>query len=730
MMTRSTIESRFTELVDGSLSERERVSLENEIAADPVLAQSFAVFKTIVATEKALAQELAEPDSSLEAKVVEQISASKVRRENFGFVVGGYMVLKKVVRIAFTFIGSSAAGLVLLLALILVAAWFLNPNNEQLVNAGLTVLEGSVGAILMLLAGCIALATVATGRSRAAVAFATMACVLCVLRSSMETYFSDAVISDGSFDPRKSDGLKKSEGSRSNRASGIQGFYNDVRVELFGQSAIGGMAFPDEQAREGMSTPRNRETYAAFELSKRFVVSDSAVSTFSIDVDTASYSNARRFLSLGQLPPKDAVRIEEFINYFTYNYPSQRENPFSLSYEIAPSPLNEGRYLLSLGIKARAPLKERRPWNLVFLVDVSGSMNEPNKLPLVQSSLSVVLDSMRPDDRIALVTYAGTSQVLLDSTAGSEKEKIRAAIQGLSAGGGTYGEGGIRAAYDVAAKNMIKGGVNRVILATDGDFNVGISSREELISLIEKKREGGVALTTLGYGTGNIRDDVMEQLADKGNGNYFYIDSFREARRVFSTKLASTVEVVAKDVKLQVEFNPATVYEYRLIGYNNRTLKKEDFNDDTVDAGEIGPEHTVTALYEIVLADSPLARKLESESRYAPRKEPRVTAQGSEHQQELGFLKIRFKQPGGAESELLEFPLERSLVKDSFGVASDDFRWAAAVSGFAELLQGSAYAKGYDYATVGRIAAEALGEDTDGARREFVELVKAAESVR
>jgi Ca-activated chloride channel family protein len=728
MMKRSSIENRFTELVDGSLSEGERLNLEKEIAADPALAQSFAVFKAIVATERVVAQEFAEPHSSLEVKVMERISEHGVRRESSGFAVGVYMALKKVARIIFTIIGSSAAGLVLLVALTVIAGLLFIPDEESVLNSALTVLEGSLGAILMLLAGCIALVTVATRRSRAALAFATMACALFCLRNLQTVYFNDVDIKAGI--PVTPPEGKVAEGSHKPGQSGIQTTYNDVRIAPFGQSIIGGLALPEEQTMEGVFAPVDQETYSAVELAKRIVASDSAVSTFSIDVDTASYSNARRFLSLGQLPPKEAVRIEEFINYFTYNYPSQREKPFSLSYEIAPSPLSEGRYLLSLGIKARAPLKERRPWNLVFLVDVSGSMNEPNKLPLVQSSLSVVLDSMRPDDRIALVTYAGTSQVLLDSTAGAEKEKIRAAIKGLSAGGGTYGEGGIRAAYDVAAKNMIKDGVNRVILATDGDFNVGISSREELISLIEKKREGGVTLTTLGYGTGNIRDDVMEQLADKGNGNYFYIDSFREARRVLSTKLASTVEVVAKDVKLQVEFNSATIYEYRLIGYNNRILKKEDFNDDAVDAGEIGPDHTVTALYEVVLAGSPLAKKLESESRYSPRKEADIATQGAVHQEELGFLKVRFKEPGGTESELLEFPIERATIKDSFSSASEDFRWAAAVSGFAELLQGSTYAKGYDYSTVAQIADGALGEDADGARREFVELVNGAQSLR
>jgi Ca-activated chloride channel family protein len=365
-----------------------------------------------------------------------------------------------------------------------------------------------------------------------------------------------------------------------------------------------------------------------------------------------------------------------------------------------------------------------KPWNLVFLVDVSGSMNEPNKLPLVQRSLELLVNQMRPGDRVSLVTYAGSSGVVLPPTEISERSKILSAISNLASGGGTHGAAGIQEAYRLAQESFIKDGVNRVILATDGDFNVGVTSTQELIRLIEEKRKSGVTLTTLGFGTGNYHEALIEQLANKGDGNYFYIDSFGEARKVFETNLWGTVQVVAKDVKLQVEFNPAHVLEHRLIGYENRALQHHEFSDDRVDAGEIGSGHRVTALYEVVLAGTAAAARIVHEFRY----EQNLPAAGptgvSQLAGEVAFLKIRYKEPSGGESRLLTFPVLRGEVKDRIESASMNFRFAAAVAAFAQKLRQSPLAPELSYAEIADLAAGALGPDVNGLRREFVEFVR------
>ncbi|MDC0358454.1 von Willebrand factor type A domain-containing protein, partial [Oligoflexia bacterium] len=475
--------------------------------------------------------------------------------------------------------------------------------------------------------------------------------------------------------------------------------------------------------------PQDRERYGAWRENERTLVAAEAISTFSIDVDTGSYTNARRFLSAGTLPPKDSVRIEEFINYFDYSYPVQSAKPFTLSYEMAPAPLEPQRYLLKLGIKARAAGDSEKPWNLVFLVDVSGSMSSANKLMLVQRALKLLTNRMRPGDKVAIVTYAGYAGVALESTSIREKQKILSAIDRLSSGGSTHGSAGVERAYAIAQQNRIAGGVNRVILATDGDFNVGVTSNAALLNLIEAKRKQGITLTTLGFGTGNFNEAMMEQLANKGNGNYFYIDSFKEARKVFETDLAGTIEVVAKDVKLQIEFNPAHIAEYRLIGYENRKLRKQDFNNDLIDAGEIGAGHTVTALYEVVLADSDLANNLKTEYRYQKLAAEKKLKPTKAHGSELAFLKIRFKQPEGTKSALLQYPIERKHVRASADKASDDFRFAAAVSYAGHLLRGSQYAGRYTFRDVITLASGAKGSDPHGYRREFIELIKNAASV-
>lgn len=347
-----------------------------------------------------------------------------------------------------------------------------------------------------------------------------------------------------------------------------------------------------------------REQYQAYADNPVFAVAETPVSTFSIDVDTGSYANVRRFLNGGQLPPKDAVRLEELVNYFPYAYPlPQGDVPFGVSTELAVTPWNSQTRLLRIAIKASdRSVDELPPANLVFLVDVSGSMHRREGLPMVQGTLKLLVDQLRPQDRVSLVTYAGDSKVVLDSAPGSDKAKIRAAIDQLSAGGSTAGESGIQLAYQQASKHMIDGGINRILLATDGDFNVGISDFDSLKQLAADKRKSGVSLTTLGFGVDNYNERLMEQLADAGNGNYAYIDNLREARKVLVDQLASTLTTVASDVKLQLEFNPSEVSEYRLLGYENRALKREDFSNDKVDAGDIGAGHTVTALYEIVPA--------------------------------------------------------------------------------------------------------------------------------
>ena len=478
------------------------------------------------------------------------------------------------------------------------------------------------------------------------------------------------------------------------------------------------------------SVPSSGERYGQLGENHPIMTSVEPMSTFSIDVDTGSYTNSRRFLQQGQLPPSAAVRVEEFINYFDYDYPSQSDQAFTANFEIAPSPGHNGAHLLKIGIKAKESVSDANetPWNLVFLIDVSGSMNHPQKLPLVQSSLELLANKMRAGDRVSIVTYAGSSRVALPPTGVEKKSDILRAITTLQSGGSTHGAAGINQAYDLAEQSFIKGGINRVLLATDGDFNVGMTSNQDLINLIQQKRKSGITLTTLGYGSGNYNEAMMEQLANKGNGNYFYIDNFREARKVFEEDLYGTLEVVAKDVKLQIEFNPEHVAQYRLIGYENRALQNQDFANDKVDAGEIGAGHTVTALYEIILAGSKAAEKLSPTYRY--KQEEKVEKQPESHfSDELAFLKIRHKQPEGTKSTELTFPLNRSSVKNDLSQASDDFQFAAAVSAFAQKLRGGQYAPDLSFNQVIELATKGKGQDKRGFRQEFIELVKNANAV-
>lgn len=475
------------------------------------------------------------------------------------------------------------------------------------------------------------------------------------------------------------------------------------------------------------------EKYNQFTENHWMTAKSDPVSTFSIDVDTGSYTNVRRFLQQGVTPPRDAVRIEEFLNYFDYNYPRQTAKPFAVFYEAAPSPLEPDRVLLKLGVKARDAQETERLWNIVFLIDVSGSMAGPHKLELVKRSLHLLADKMRDGDRVSIVTYANGSGIPLRPTGIEGRERIHSVIDSLRAAGGTNGGDGIRSAYDLAHSSFMRGAVNRVVLATDGDFNVGITDPSALISFVAERKREGIGLTTLGFGEGNINEGMMEQLANKGDGNYFYIDSYQEARKVFETDLRGTIETVAKDVKLQVEFNPQLVSSYRLVGYENRTLRNQDFHNDAVDAGEIGSGHTVTALYEVVLNNSPRGRGLEPARRYG--EAPSVTdeaerdVRGGSHSDELAFLQVRYKEPASSSSQLLRFPIYRKDLQESASAASTDFRFAAAVSYFAHLLRGSEFRGNYTFGQIADLASGALGNDPHGYRREFVELVRSAASI-
>lgn len=420
-------------------------------------------------------------------------------------------------------------------------------------------------------------------------------------------------------------------------------------------------------------------------------------STFSIDVDTGSYSNVRRILMQGQMPPVAAIRIEEFINYFDFDYPQPTDgNPFSVNVTIADAPWNDGHRLARIGLKGLEIEAEERPdSNLVFLIDVSGSMS--GRLWLVKYALNLLVESLREEDRVAIVVYAGNSGLVLDSTPGSDRNRIKNAINALEGGGSTNGGAGIQLAYQVAAENYITGGVNRVILATDGDFNVGVTSHSALLELIKEKAETGVFLTALGFGYGNIQDNTLEMLADNGNGFYAYVDTEDEAKKVFVDQLTGSLVTIAKDVKVQVHFNPAVVAAYRLIGYENRILNDEDFDDDTKDAGEIGAGHRVTALYELVPAETP---------------DPEAASFD---------LALRYKEPEAGSSVLLEY----SIMDEgkSLDQADGDFHFAAAVAGFGMILRGSPHAGTCDYEMVNQLAETGLVPDPNGYRQEFVELV-------
>jgi Ca-activated chloride channel homolog len=467
------------------------------------------------------------------------------------------------------------------------------------------------------------------------------------------------------------------------------------------------------------------ERYADLDEAGVFVVDEVPVSTFSVDVDTGAYANIRRMLNAGYLPPKDAVRIEELINYFNYDYAPapDADHPFSINTAVARTPWNEDTYLLQVGLKGFEPAVEERPAaNLVFLVDVSGSMEPQDKLPLVKSALRLLVNELRPQDSVALVTYAGSSGIALEPTSGANKATILAAIDGLDAGGSTNGAGGLIDAYALGEQAMIEGGANRVILATDGDFNVGITDQQQLENLIETKRKSGIALTTLGVGDGNYNEPVLEQLANLGNGNYAYLDTLREAQKVLVKEMGATLFTIAKDVKIQIEFNPSVVAEYRLIGYENRMLERQDFNNDRIDAGEIGAGHTVTALYEIALVGQ--EGRLIDPLHFGPSHEELSPNFGVD----FAFLRLRYKLPGEDESRLIEQTLAGSRLAAAEAPGPDLAR-AASVAAFGQLLRGGNYAGSFEYDDIATLAASVPEMASGGDWREFIDLVQLAEAL-
>jgi len=496
-------------------------------------------------------------------------------------------------------------------------------------------------------------------------------------------------------------------------------------------------AYEDTSGYELPSPARkNTENYQPLENNAVIRVADQSTSTFSIDVDTGAYSNMRRFLKAGQLPPADAIRVEELLNYFNYDYegpkniahengaPDKAAQPFSIHTEMSRNPWNENTRLLHIGLKGYTVDTDSRPEaNLVFLIDVSGSMADPNKLGLLKSSINMLTKELDKKDSVSIVVYAGASGVVLEPTAGNKTRTIARALEQLRAGGSTNGEAGIELAYAMAEKKMSASSINRIILATDGDFNVGISDIEKLKKLIESKRESGIALTTLGFGSGNYNDYLMEQLANVGNGNYAYIDTLNEARKVLSEELNATLMTIAKDVKIQIEFNPAQVSEYRLLGYVNRALANEDFSNDKVDAGEIGAGHTVTALYEVSMVGDGGERH--TQSRYQ-KTHSSTKVPSTQLKDEIAEIRLRYKKPHENNSQLLTRVVLRAGMTNELNEASDNFRFSAAVAGFAQLLRQSKYLSEFGYDEAAELALTAKSDDRFGYRTEFIQLVDLA----
>lgn len=495
------------------------------------------------------------------------------------------------------------------------------------------------------------------------------------------------------------------------------------------QSAAPGMSAGFASLRSGivrrpeMAIPGDR--FAAFEEAGVQIVAENPVSTFSVDVDTASYAYVRRMLDMGQLPQRDAIRVEELINYFSYDYPVPEVDgaPFEPMVAVHPSPWNDQSRLVHIGIKGQAiEMSEAPPANLVLLIDTSGSMDAPDRLPLLKRAFGLLINELGEDDTVSIVTYAGSAGVVLEPTSGAEKAEILQALDDLRPGGSTAGAAGIETAYRLARQAMIEGGTNRVLLATDGDFNVGISDPGALEDFIARRRDEGIALSVLGFGMGNYNDAAMQALAQAGNGNAAYIDSFAEARKVLVEEMGGTLMTIASDVKVQVEFNPAAVSEYRLIGYETRALNREDFNNDAVDAGEVGAGHTVTAIYEITPVGAPGSV---DPLRYGEANQVMQTNDGDEY----GYLKIRYKAPGETRSSLIETPIAVEGQYGDLSTVPDDMQFAAAVAAFGQKLRGSHFLANMDWDEIAALARAGRGDDETGRRAEFIRLIETAASI-
>ena len=506
------------------------------------------------------------------------------------------------------------------------------------------------------------------------------------------------------------------------------GTNNDMVSKSLSMAAPSANGYTSRRSFQPFSHNFNTEGYAAISENGFKNVKDAPLSTFSIDVDNASYSNLRRFINMGELPPADAVRIEEMINYFKYDYPEPTGNqPFSVYTELAVCPWNNNHLLLHVGLRGKSIDKSSLPpSNLVFLIDVSGSMSDQNKLPLLKSAFSLLVNELRPKDRVAIVVYAGAAGLVLESTPGNRKETILSAIDNLEAGGSTAGGAGLKLAYHEAEKNYIQGGNNRIILATDGDFNIGESSNGGIQRLVEDKRKLGVYMTVLGFGMGNVKDDKMETIADKGNGNYSYIDNLQEARKVLVREFGGTLFTIAKDVKFQIEFNPLKVESYRLVGYENRLLNDEDFNNDSKDAGEMGSGHNVTALYELVQSGSNEKSPSVDPLKYQQSRLNDYAGNGSSD--EYLTIKLRYKKPDGDKSILVEKPVKGYICETED--ASDNLKFAAAVSEFGMILRNSEFRGNATLESASLLAKSSRGKDEDGYRAELIRLINTVKDLR
>jgi Ca-activated chloride channel family protein len=498
-------------------------------------------------------------------------------------------------------------------------------------------------------------------------------------------------------------------------------------ARLRSEQSAGGLASvlaPPQMAPQPMPGDINREEYRDVDSNPIKLVSEEPVSTFSVDVDTASYAVVRRFLNSGEAPPSDAVRVEELINYFDYDYPLPEscDAPFATTTSVTPTPWNADTQLLHIGLKGYDIEAQQRPRaNLVFLLDVSGSMNDANKLPLLKQSLRLLVEQLEDEDTVSIVVYAGAAGAVLEPTPGSERGRILAALESLQAGGSTAGGEGLRLAYSLAEQSFDEDAVNRIILATDGDFNVGVTDDERLEDFVARKRESGIYLSILGFGAGNYNDALMQTIAQAGDGTAAYIDSLNEARKVLHDEMAGTLFPIADDVKIQIEFNPARVAEYRLIGYETRMLRREDFANDAVDAGEIGAGHEVTAVYEIAAPGS-AGLRIEP-SRYTP-----VEASLEDRGEEFAFLRVRYKLPGEDDSRLIEQPITEAQAFDDIAQAPRETRWVAAVAAYGQLLRRDPYTDGFDFEDVIALAQGARGEDAFGYRAEFIQLARLADT--